>query len=493
MASSAQSKNIELQKVNIRVFLGWILTITVPLLVYHFSAAALSQTASIFIGVVSMAVCMWVFDLAPAFVPALLILMVSILFDVAPKDVILSGFTSDAFFICLGIFIFAAQVASSGLIYRVALLLMRWLPESNLSQGLIIFASGSFLSTIIPSPLGRAALLNPLVFDLIEKTPKNKSKKAAATDIRTKAANVTPLIISALQGTTLLSTIFLTGNPLNLVMLGFFNAQTQYRFQWLYWLQATFIVGVILTVGYLGILLWQARKSNLKPMTNTQIDALLSQLGPIKNSEWGAMAGIIIFGAGILTQSYHHIEPVWLAFGIALVLYLYGALTAKDLRSNVDWPTLMFVAAIVSWGPIMSQLQLNTLISKQVIGLGLNTLMTQNLPLGIGFLVLIVILIRFAFPGGPTFVIVMTALIPLASSTGISPWVLGFIALTVSEGFLLPYQHGVYSLMVEELNNRGLGNAYNKRDILISNVLLMALRLVAIYLTILYWKAIAIL
>jgi hypothetical protein len=71
--------------------------------------------------------------------------------------------------------------------------------------------------------------------------------------------------------------------------------------------------------------------------------------------------------------------------------------------------------------------------------------------------------------------------------------VLGFIALTISEGFILPYQHGAFSLVVEELKARGLEDTYNMRDILISNALLLVLRVAAIYVTILYWKAIAIL
>ena len=484
MSGLAQSTNKQGEQVDIRSYLGWGLTLIVPFLILQFSGnMGLPQPARVFISVVSMAVCMWVFDLTPGFVPALLILVVAILFDVAPKEVVFSGFFSDAFFICLGIFIIAAQVSSSGLIYRAALLLMRLLPDSKLEQSLIVFASGGFLSIILPSPLGRAALLNPLVFDLIEKTPKPKKQKP----------DITPLVISGLQGTTLLSTIFLTGNPLNLVMLGLFSAQTQYRFQWLYWLQATILVGAILVAGYFLIILWQARKSNLPPLSDAQVDKLLKKLGPVTTSEWGAIAGIVIFGVGILTQSYHLIEPVWLALGIALVMYLYGALTAKDLRSNIDWPTLMFVAAIVSWGPIMSHLGLNSLISAKVADLGLDSLIRDNQVLGIGFLALIIVLLRFVFPGGPTFIILMSVLIPLADKTGISPWILGFVALTISEAFILPYQHGVSNLMVEELKARGLDDSYRARDVLIANGLLLALRFIAIFVAIIYWRAIAIL
>jgi len=480
----SQTKAIEQsQPVPVRQYIGWILAVLVPLVVLQ-TSGSLAQPIRVFLTVASMAVCMWVFDLVPAFVPAVLILVVSILFEIAPKEVVFSGFFSDAFFICLGIFILASQVSSSGLIYRAALMLMRRTPDSKMEQSLIVFTSGSFLSIILPSPLGRAALINPLIFDLIAKAPKPRGKQK--TDI-------TPLVTSGLYAPTLLSTIFLTGNPLNLVMLGLFSAQTQYRFQWLYWLQATIVVGLILTVGYLLIIYWQTSKSNLQPIPDAQVDKLLEKLGPITTSEWGAIAGIVIFGVGILTQNYHHIEPVWLAMGIALAIFLYGGLTAKDMRSNIDWPTLIFVAAIVSWGPIMSQLGLNSLISAQVTKLGLDTLMQENLLLGIGLLSIIIILIRLVFPGGPTFIILMSALIPLADKTGISPWVLGFITLTISEAFVLPYQHGVSNLMVEELKSRGLQDSYRANDVLIANVLLLALRVAAVFVAILYWRAIAIL
>ncbi len=463
--------------------IGWLLALLFPIGVLYFSQnSILSLYSREFLAIVSLAICMWIFDLTPIFVPALLVLVMTILLDIAPKEIVLAGFTSDTFFMCLGIFILAAQILLSGLMYRLTLLLLRWLPPSSLFSNLILFVSGTLLTMVIPSPLGRSALLTPLIFELIEKKP-NAQKKVS---------DVTPLLISGLHGTTLLSTIFLTGNPLNFVMLGFFDTQTQYRFQWLNWFQTTAIVGLILTLGYLAIIYWQARKSDWQPLSKSEINELLTKMGPMSIKEWGGVIATVSLSVGILTSSYHHVELVWLAFGTAVILYLYGSLSVKDLRTHIDWPILLFIASIASWGAIMDYLKLNKQITEFIATVELWKYLQTNLLLGMGVLAVGIILIRLLFPGGPTFVILMSAIIPLVSNTGISPWVVGFIILTISEGFILPYQHGVYTQLIGELETRGLTAAYSTKDLLISNTFLLILRLVALYATLLYWQQIAI-
>ena len=570
----------------IRPYVGWTLATVLPLLTFQFTQDLnvwagnpqnMMQQRE-FIAFVVLAVVMWMFDLTPAFVTAMLVLLVSVLLEIAPREVILSGFISDTFFLCLGIFILAAQVFSSGLIYRLALNLLRLLPQTRYTENLIVFLSGSLLTLVIPSPLGRSALITPLIFDLIgddaqpgagpkksailnkiyeligegeqtstpalkapattgaaetrsaiessapvatrpiagqqaaesvavkknedqEKLAASGKRAGALASASKKSLNITPLLISALHGTTLLGTIFLTGNPLNLVMLGYFSAQTQYRFQWINWLQASIVVGAIMVLGYLGIIIWQVRKSEVRIHHKDRFDALLKKRGPMTPSEWGALLALLVLIVGVLTIQIHRIELVWLCLGTGLGLYMYGTLTAKDLRTHIDWSTLLFIASIVSWTPIIAYLKIDQLVIK-FLGTGLKSLnvdLTQYagtqahlLPLVFIVLFVIIMVIRMFFPGGPTFVILMSAFVPLFTVAGISPWVLGFSMLTVSEGFFLPYQHGVYSQMIEELTNRNLLDAYNSRDLLISNIIIMVVKILAICVSLYYWSSIAI-
>src|SRR5258706_13901954 len=102
MKSSAQLNTIPVRQSDTRTFLGWSLALTVPVLVYFLfhqsNPTAAERSTGIFIGVVSLAVCIWVFDLTPAFVPALLIINDTILFDVVPNYVPRSSSSAVAFF-----------------------------------------------------------------------------------------------------------------------------------------------------------------------------------------------------------------------------------------------------------------------------------------------------------------------------------------------------------------------------------------------------------
>lgn len=102
-----------------------------------------------------------------------------------------------------------------------------------------------------------------------------------------------------------------------------------------------------------------------------------------------------------------------------------------------------------------------------------------------------IILIRFLLPGGPTFIILMTAFTPIVIDAGISPWILGFTILTLSEQFLLPYQHGAYTRAMAELTERGLLYCYNPRKLLLANIFLVITRVAAVGISFWYWRYIA--
>jgi len=46
------------------------------------------------------------------------------------------------------------------------------------------------------------------------------------------------------------------------------------------------------------------------------------------------------------------------------------------------------------------------------------------------------------------------ALAPIATTLGIDPWVIGFVALIGTSGFFLPFQSSTYQAIHQELNGR---------------------------------------
>ncbi|BFM48707.1 SLC13 family permease [Marinomonas sp. THO17] len=457
--------------------IGWLVTLALPLYLFFNMPKQVVDLAGsegvTFLALIVGAVSMWVFRLTPNFVPSLLVTILAVVLNLAPREVVMAGFGSNVIFLVLGMFLFAALMSTSGLARRISLWLTTRLPNNRFTQPFILFGLGASLSSLIPSPLGRSAIMTPLALDL---TRLSDNPHRHAT-----------LQISSMQGSFLLCTIFLTGNPLNFVMLGFLDMQTQFYFQWGNWLQSTLIAGVILLIFYLLWMLWRCRHE--QTVSSSEIKRLkqeLQSLGGLDNKEKGAVIAMMLLVGSILSMSLHHIELAWVALFIAMTIFLFDGLTIEDMRSRVDWPTLLFIASIVSWGPMIQHLNLDQLALDHLKWLG--TYISTSPLSGILLLSLVVFGIRLFFPGPPTFVILMSVLISVSGGAAMSPWVLGFCLLLLSESFIFSYQHGVSAQVSAALNDEKLLHKDMQKAFLTSNIWFCFARVVALCASLAYWS-----
>jgi len=170
---------------------------------------------------------------------------------------------------------------------------------------------------------------------------------------------------------------------------------------------------------------------------------------------------------------------------LALVVFLFQGLSLQSLRSKVDWPTLIFIATVVAWGGMLDHLALSQWLVAQIELI--KPIFEANFALGIGLIIGFVLLVRLVVPGAPAFILLAATLLPFAASVGVSPWLVGFIVVTVSESFLFPYQHGVYSQTISELDAQQV--AYRPGLMLLVNVGFLSLRIVAIYASLPWWQS----
>ena len=66
----------------------------------------------------------------------------------------------------MSIFVLSTVVVSPGLIYRISLILLKYIPQSNFLYNLMVTLIGLFLTPIMPSTNGRVGLTTPLLTDL---------------------------------------------------------------------------------------------------------------------------------------------------------------------------------------------------------------------------------------------------------------------------------------------------------------------------------------
>jgi DASS family divalent anion:Na+ symporter len=452
--------------------LGWLLTLALPALIYFFSSdLALSRNSQVFLAILSVTLIMWMFRLVPEYVPGLFVVAATLGLGLAPPNVVLSGFISDSFFLTMSVLGVGAVIVSSGLSYRFLLWLLRFFPQNQLGFNLSIATTGLMLTPVVPSIIGRTALITPLMNDMLQALRLRKGGTAA-----------TALAASAFNGLTLLSAVFLTSKAPNLLILAMMPSQIQSQFQMVDWLVAGAVVGIVMLVLYLATAFFFFRNDERPALTREQIQAQLNILGPMQVREWAALGAVLLFAVGVLTYGTHQIPPSWLGMGLICILLAMQFLGTQEFRNRIDWPFLIFFGATIGLINSMNYLGLDKLVTTQLLWIG--EYMVKNFGLFLALLIGAMLVVRIVMPIAPATVIFATIFIPLADTAGLNPWVIGFVALAMGELWVLPYQCHYY-LQFEEIAGKG---SFNSSLMLKHNIVVSLIKIAALYASIPYWK-----
>ncbi|WP_434633797.1 SLC13 family permease [Chromobacterium sp. CV08] len=448
---------------------GWLTAIAMPPLAWW---CALRQgtphDGAVFIGILAGTAAMWIFKLVPAFAPALFALLAVILFDIAPASVAAAGFASNGFFMLLSVFAIGALMAKSGLTRRVSLWMLRRVPAAPgwRQAGLCLY--GLALTPLMPSQLGRSAIVAPFLAMLVEAG--GKRRDAAA------------LFASAVGGVSLAAAACLTGKPANLMAFGLFDSQTQFAFDWLPWLCAASLAGALLLAAHFAamrLLFRDATPGMPVPPPLRQGEAP----GPMSRMEWSALAAIGLILLGTLSAPYHRVDIPWLALAVLVALLLFGALRNEDLNQRVDWSSLIFVGAILSWAPIMDITGIDGQIAASLGGLG--ALMKSDLPAFLALLCPACVLLRLALPELVAEILLLTLLLPLAHAAGVSQWLIGFAVLTMCEAYQFPYQSPYHLYLDGQL---AAPADYDRRLLLRYNLAMTLARALTLFASLPFWS-----
>jgi divalent anion:Na+ symporter, DASS family len=458
--------------------IGWASSIIMPLLIYWVTSQIpdLNDNSRLFLSIFSITMIMWIFSLVPIFLPALFAVLVVLILGIVPADTALSGFASSGFFLALSVFAIELVLTISGLTYRLTLWVLRFTPISNFGYNLSLTLIGTFLTPLIPSVNARIGLVSPILRDVIE-----------TLEFKKQGITATNLSIATFTGVSLFSAVFLTSKSLNLILFSLLSVQVQSQFQWLFWFFASSVSFVVLFTGYVIFsYFWLCRRSKKQTIQNSLITRLPLQqhaLGPMNSAEWIALIGIVLFLAGVMTSSIHKINPAWIGIGLLFMFVSLGALETKHLQKEIDWPFLILVGAMVGITESFSYLGIDKWIGLQLKWLGVY--MQTNFELFILLLTAAIFIIRLALPINLAVIIVATMFLPLAEVSGVNPWIIAFIILTLGESWIFPYQCSYY-LQFQEFNAKE--KLYDEALFLKFNMLMNGVRLLSVYASLLLWK-----
>src|SRR5260370_23101963 len=180
----------------------------------------------------------WLLEPLPDFVVALAIVVAWAITGLASPALAFSGFASSAWITAVAALGISAAMASSGLLFRTALILLRLFPPSHRGQVTALLLGGIVLTPIVPALFGRVATVAPVARDLSAALGSARQSKGSAS-----------LAFAGILGNTLLGPVFLTGVVTNFLTLPLFPASPQHHLPCIVWLPASMPTALLMLVG----------------------------------------------------------------------------------------------------------------------------------------------------------------------------------------------------------------------------------------------------
>lgn len=367
----------------------------------------------------------WATGILPEHLTSLWFMLLAMLLAVAPASEVFSGFSSPALWLVFSGLILGLAVDRTGLGARIAQQMAKRITHHYFALLGGLVGVGIVLSFLMPSSLGRVALLIPIALSV-----------AGHAGFEPGSRGRTGVVLAAAFGCQIPAFAILTANVPNMVLVG--SAETLLHVSPSYgeYLLLHFpVLGALKAIALVLLIAWlypdRTRPIATRPPAARQVlsrdERLLALVLAITLTLW-------------MTDSMNHLSPAWIALAAALILMLprFGIISPQQFRQGINFNSLFFVAGVIGFGAIVSYTGLGARFAH---------LLAQILPLAPGYplrdfasltLVSLVTGIFTTLPGVPA---VLTPLAgKMAAASGLS---VKTVLMTQVLGFstaLFPYQ-----------------------------------------------------
>ncbi|MBK0125810.1 anion permease [Pantoea sp. S61] len=302
--------------------------------------------------IIAITILLWASARLPEYLTALLFFAAATLFSIAPASTIFSGFASSAFWLVLSGFVLGAAIRKVGLAQRWANYLVVPFSQSwpRMVVGTLVLTY--LLALVMPSNMGRIALLMPVVLAMGERA-----------GIKAGSRGSIGLALAVGFGTFQLSASILPANVPNLVLSGAAENAYQIHLQWLpWWLLHMPVVGIGKGVVLAASILFLFR-AQPQPVRHRD------QLQPLSRSEWRLMGLLAITLLLWMTDSLHGLPAAWVGLAAACICLLprIGFLSGDDFASGVNFRTCIYIAGILGVATVVVDSGLGRLIANLLL------------------------------------------------------------------------------------------------------------------------------
>lgn len=302
---------------------------------------------------------LWATAALPEYLTALCFFLLAMLLHVASPAVIFSGFNSSTFWLLFSGLITGAAVRHTALDQRWANSLAARMSQRYASVVGTIIAFSVALSFVLPSSIGRAVLLIPIVTSLAGRLGYEPSSQGR-----------TGMLLATALGTHIPAFTILPANVPNMLMAG--TAETLYGYMPTYtqYLMLHFpVLGLLKALVLAGLILW------LFPAGPAHADGLArvprTPPTPLQRRLMITLGLCLVFW---MTDALHHIAPAWisLAAGIYFLWPGSGLTSKRCINEEINIGSLLFIGGVMGLGAIVAATGLGgTLVDAASTHIGL--------------------------------------------------------------------------------------------------------------------------
>ncbi|HVN88025.1 MAG TPA: SLC13 family permease [Candidatus Binatia bacterium] len=393
--------------------------------------AGLGPAGMHMLGSLTWAVAFWAFDVLPDYVVGLGLIMSWILFGIVPPDIAVSGFTTGPFFLIIGVLGIAASLQSSGLLFRLALQVLRRFPLTYRGQAMGLALSGTAISSAIPDVTSGVAIAGPIILAQAESLGYARRSNGSAG-----------LAMAAVLGFGQMSPFFLTGAAENLLAWGLLPETARAEISWIGWLVAALPLALVTFVaGFAATMLLfppEFQPTISRGLIETQIEAL----GKPSRAEVVNAVVLVLAMIGWITGPYHGVDAAWVAMTGLAVLLTANLLDRPTFRAGIYWDFLFYLGAVLGLTGVVHQVHVDTWVIER-----LKPILEPMAEYPASFLLVTAVGIfaaRFILPSFPLVSLLTLTVVPIAANAGIRPLSLILVICTTVAVWFLPYQSTYY-------------------------------------------------
>jgi divalent anion:Na+ symporter, DASS family len=383
------------------------------------------------IALLTWAVIFWAFDVLPDYVVSIGLLIGWILFAIVPPEVAVSGFTTSPFFLIIGVLGITASLQSSGLLFRLALHVLRCFPLTYRGQATGLALSGTAITTFIPDSTSATAIAGPIILALSDSLGYARRSSGSAG-----------LAMAALLGFGQMCPFFLTGAAENLLAWGLLPEAMRAQITWGGWAFAALPLALVTFVAAFALIMFFFPPEFQPTISRGLIETQIEALGPPSRAE--IINGIVVVGAmvGWITAPYHLIDVAWIAMSGLALLLATDLLDRATFRAGINWDFLFYLGAVLSLTSVVQKLGIDKWLVNELAPL-LGPL-AERPSLFLIVMALIVFTARFILPSFPLVSLFTITVVPIAVHAGINPLPLILVICTTITVWFLPYQNTCY-------------------------------------------------